>query len=182
MLAPVNQVLADLKQSHWQAQQQFEHLIKIWTEGVGPVVAAQTRPVQLSPQRVLTVATSSAVWSQNLAFERHHILAKLNQSLAQPLADIRFSHSQWYRSRQPRQGGSVVPRPLSTVSSGPQYRLQPLPQVVRDPHLAFKQWSRAVQSRAQALPLCPQCQCPTPAPELDRWSVCALCAARTSLK
>ncbi len=26
--------------------------------------------------------------------------------------------------------------------------------------------------------LCPQCQCPTPPKELDRWSCCALCASK----
>jgi predicted nucleic acid-binding Zn ribbon protein len=28
------------------------------------------------------------------------------------------------------------------------------------------------------LPRCPQCQCPTPPGELERWSVCAVCATQ----
>ena len=179
-LYPLNRVLNDLKQTHWQEQQQFDQLVRTWSEVVGAVVAAQTRPVQLLPQRVLKVATSSSVWSQNLAFERHRILAKLNQKLPQPISDIRFSNSQWYRRTRRQRGQSVVPQALNASSNQGMNRPQPLPQVIRDPHLAFKQWSRTVQSLAQELPLCPKCQCPTPPTELERWSTCALCAARSS--
>ncbi|NEP50291.1 MAG: DUF721 domain-containing protein, partial [Moorea sp. SIO3C2] len=30
----------------------------------------------------------------------------------------------------------------------------------------------------QNLPLCPQCKCPTPPGELQRWDVCGLCAIK----
>ncbi|WP_254567846.1 DUF721 domain-containing protein [Oscillatoria sp. HE19RPO] len=42
----------------------------------------------------------------------------------------------------------------------------------------FQRWAQGVQARSQGLPLCPHCGCPTPPGELDRWSVCALCAAK----
>ncbi|HEY9847521.1 MAG TPA: DUF721 domain-containing protein, partial [Candidatus Caenarcaniphilales bacterium] len=96
---PLNRVLGSLqRQAGWQAQQEFQHLLHCWPEVVGPVVHVQTRPVGITRQRVLRVATSSAVWAQNLAFERHRILEKLNTGLLQPLVDIRFSTSQWYSS------------------------------------------------------------------------------------
>ncbi|AOW99895.1 hypothetical protein BJP34_10915 [Moorena producens PAL-8-15-08-1] len=46
------------------------------------------------------------------------------------------------------------------------------------PEAAFKHWAKMMQMRSQNLPLCPQCQCPTPPGELQRWDVCGLCAIK----
>ena len=35
-----------------------------------------------------------------------------------------------------------------------------------------------MRSRSRQLPLCPECQCPTPTGELHRWQVCSICAAK----
>jgi predicted nucleic acid-binding Zn ribbon protein len=35
-----------------------------------------------------------------------------------------------------------------------------------------------MRSRSQQLPLCPHCQCPTPAGELERWQMCSICATK----
>lgn len=47
-----------------------------------------------------------------------------------------------------------------------------------DAIVAFRQWSAQMKVRSRQLPLCPECQCPAPLGELDRWSVCAICAAK----
>ncbi len=39
-------------------------------------------------------------------------------------------------------------------------------------------WWQQVQDRSSHLPLCGQCQCPTPPGEIDRWGCCALCATK----
>lgn len=39
-------------------------------------------------------------------------------------------------------------------------------------------WWQKIQARSTHLPLCPQCQCPTPPGELDRWQCCSLCATK----
>lgn len=39
-------------------------------------------------------------------------------------------------------------------------------------------WWQQVQARSSHLPLCGQCQCPTPPGEIDRWGCCALCATK----
>jgi len=177
-LQPLNQVLHSLR-THpmWQEQRQFQLLLECWPEIVGSVVGAQTRPLSISRQRVLRVATSSAVWAQNLAFERHLILEKLNQRLSSPLVDIQFSPGQWQQARQARSG---VPA-FGKLPSRPSPRLQratapPRPQ---DSRSAFQQWAKTVQARSQQHPLCPQCRCPTPPQELQRWRTCSLCAVKT---
>lgn len=173
-LEPLPTLLKQLQtRQGWQAQQQFQHLLRSWPEIVGVTVAQQTRPLGISPQGVLRVATSSSVWAQNLSFSRHHILSKLNQWLTPPLRDIHFSAGYWQEDASP----------LALQQYSPTVQLPPRPpaeepQQKRDAHQAFQAWAKAVRLRAQSLPLCPHCGCPTPALELERWSVCSLCAVR----
>lgn len=175
-LQPLNQVLHGLR-THpmWQEQRQFQLLLECWPEIVGPVVEAQTRPLAISRQRVLRVATSSAVWAQNLAFERHLILEKLNQRLSSPLVEIQFSTGQWLQSPSTR---AVKAEALLSQPS-PRLKLAPPPPRPPDSQTAFQQWAKTVQARSQQHPLCPQCRCPTPPAELQRWRTCGLCAVKT---
>ncbi|MGA7933784.1 MAG: hypothetical protein WCA35_09575, partial [Kovacikia sp.] len=62
--------------------------------------------------------------------------------------------------------------------SGQHNPRQKLAQELTDPKLAFQNWAQRVRSRSQNLPLCAHCSCPTPPGELERWEVCALCAAK----
>ncbi|MBX9253547.1 DUF721 domain-containing protein [Desmonostoc muscorum CCALA 125] len=176
-LKSVNDILGILeKQAKWQ-EQPFQCLTKCWPEVVGSVVAAHTRP--LSIQRdVLWVATSSAAWAQNLTFGRTSLLLKLNQKLPTPLVDIRFSTAGWQHSavetkqqqtilshEHPSYVGDRLSRPESTPS-------------IQDANAAFGHWTKIMQARSHGLPLCPQCQSPTPPGELQRWAVCSVCAAK----
>lgn len=178
-MKPLHHVLSDLqKQVGWQTQQQFQVLQQLWAEIVGPVVAAQTRPAAITEQGVLKVATSSSVWAHNLSFERQRILTKLNTHLAKPLTGLYFTTSLW-------QIDPPIPRPDTGL-------IQPFPQPPdpqpppaksptppTDPLVAFQRWSTQIKGRSSQLPLCPQCQCPTPLAEMARWQQCGLCAARS---
>ncbi|MEH1822985.1 MAG: DciA family protein [Nostoc sp.] len=175
-LKSINDILGILeKQAKWQ-EQPFQLLLKFWAEVVGPVVAANTRP--LSIQRdVLSVATSSAAWAQNLTFGRTSLLLKLNKQMPTPLLDIRFSTAGWQnRSVERKQQQSVSP------DEHPSYLGDEIkhPDVTptKDVNEAFGHWTKIMRSRSHGLPLCPQCQSPTPAGELQRWQVCSVCAAK----
>jgi len=178
----LHQVVGALQaQESWQEQRQFRHLLKCWPQIVGPVVEAQTRPVAITKQKVLKVATSSSVWAQNLVFERQRILEKLNTKLLQPLAEIRFSTAQWQNSPASQPGTGFEQLQQNHPSRLPEEygtSLQPAITPARDQNVAFIRWANLVQARSRSLPLCPTCQCPTPPGELQRWAVCALCAAR----
>lgn len=191
---PLNGILHSLEQnqSNWRSRKQFNALILCWPQVVGAVVAAQTRPIALQ-RGTLIVATSNAAWAQNLAFERQILLQKLKQKLKgivlpDELVDIRFSTTHW-ASRSPT--SDVSPLDSAQVWQGhPSYlpphqsrSVQPPPtdqptEPPREPKAAFQQWAAHIQERSRHLPLCPQCQCPTPQGELDRWSMCALCAPK----
>jgi len=167
------------QQPTWQQRQQFQRLLARWPEVVGPVVAAQTRPVALQ-RDWLQVATSSAAWAQNLMFERQRILEKLNAQLPLAIKDIRFSTAHWYNGGAETvtsESQRIWQQHPSRTGAG-SHAPSPGSNEVKDPETAFNHWAERMRSRTQHLPLCPACRCPAPAGELERWSVCSLCAAK----
>jgi len=180
MLKSLNHILATVEnQPQWQGPQEFQRLLQVWSEVVGKAVADQTRPCSIS-RDVLYVAASSSVWVQELKFRRRTILKKLNAHLSTPLTDIHFSTTQWQEISAATWGPNSArlwqehPSRVVETDSLP-ISQNDLPQ---DPKLAFQNWAKQMQARSQSLPLCPECQCPTPPGELDRWNVCGLCAVK----
>lgn len=175
----LNQILGSIQeQSKWE-EQPFRRLVKCWAETVGAAVATHTRPVSIQ-RDVLWVATSSAVWAQELSFGRQRILEKLNAHLPAPLLDIRFSTAGW----QPQNSKPIMLKPAKADvwRDHPSRVLTSLPthnqQQYQHPNEAFSQWAMRMQARSRNLPLCSQCHCPTPEGELQRWGMCAICAAK----
>jgi predicted nucleic acid-binding Zn ribbon protein len=123
------------------------------------------------------VATASSVWAQNLSLQRYSLLKKLNALLSEPLVDIRFSSAQWYNvkpaAKVDRMTQEKHPSTIAPVPSLPE-----LPKTNPTPQEAFQRWAAVIEARSQNLPLCPDCQCPTPPGELERWTVCAHCISK----
>lgn len=187
----IRAILSSLNQGEaWQQQQEFDRLLKSWTEVVGPVVSQHARPLELRDRR-LVVTTSNAVWAQQLRFECPRILAKLNRQLAEPLQEIRFSPARWHQSsvqatellsaRLPCHPSRLSPR-IQNHRPSPQPKSRADDTVPQTAQAAFQRWANRVRSRSQGLPLCPQCFCPTPVGELQHWSVCALCGVKPGVK
>ena len=170
-------------QSTWRNHQRFQQLLACWPDVVGTVVANHARPLGVHRQ-VLQVATATPTWSQSLTFERHRILAKLRDRVGITLTDIRFSPGQWltaHRRDQKRQVNTALLRQHpSFVVVPPQLAKATQDQLTtseHDPKKAYQQWATLIQMRSQQCPRCPQCQCPTPPGELQRWSLCSVCAS-----
>ncbi|MBU7586233.1 MAG: DUF721 domain-containing protein [Nostoc sp. TH1S01] len=176
-LKSVNDILGFLEQqARWQ-EQPLQKVLHCWAEVVGAVAAKHTQPLVIQ-RDVLRVATSSAAWAQNLAFKRQIILLKLNEKLPTPLVDIRFSTAGWQNaSAKPQQLTGSAPEHPSYLGNISNFQRDASP-VQANPQTAFGQWAEKIQVRSHNLPLCPQCQCPTPPGELQRWQVCALCASK----
>ena len=178
----LNQVIGSLENhAGLQQSQEFQCLLRCWPEVVGAAVMAQTRPLAVD-RGVLKVATSSAVWAQQLMFQRRQILAKLNLRLSAPLVDIRFSTAQWHKPLMaepaaPEQTVLWREHPSRVLEKPTGSKIEPQP-AIKEPKAAFQQWAEGIQARTLSLPLCEQCQCPAPPGELQRWGVCALCAAK----
>ncbi|NJM96871.1 MAG: DUF721 domain-containing protein [Phormidesmis sp. RL_2_1] len=172
-------------QASWQTQKQFRLVLTHWPKAVGFAVARKTRPVGIQ-RGTLYVATATAAWAQTLFYERFRVLEKLNRHQHQPLKGIRFSSAQWAQAQSPLRPNSQDirhPSYLGNVPSGPQakadadaeddHAIAPL-----TPIAAFQRWAYAMQHLQTAQVLCPRCHCHCPPGELERWSICAVCAAK----
>ncbi|MBO0348545.1 DUF721 domain-containing protein [Phormidium pseudopriestleyi FRX01] len=178
----LDHILGDLAaQTLGQKQREYQQLIESWAIAVGPKISQHTRPLAVE-RGVLRVATSSAAWAQNLMFERRRILQRLNVGRSEAIADIRFSAKDWSRSdvKCPDLADQEIlwqdhPSRLAQLSPDAE---TPKGSEVENAQGTFDRWAQRVQARSQGLPLCPHCGSPTPPGELDRWSVCALCAPK----
>ncbi len=161
----------------------FYVLRQYWSEAVGLAAFDHTRPLYIR-NHVLWVATSSAVWSQTLTFRRSQILSKLNCHLANPLTDIRFSSAEWENITR-KNKSDTPPDELNDISLADYSPNNQNDLIIKhDPHTpekvqqAFNQWAEKVKQRSQSYLLCPECHCPTPPFELQRWGICSICATK----
>lgn len=184
-LTSLHQVIGVLEaQENWHIRRHFQGVLACWADVVGLAVAAQTRPISIQRQ-VLHVATSSSAWAQNLMFERQRILAKLNGRVSSPLIDIRFSTALWKRPSRSNAATEETSEQIKLWQDHPSRVALPelglsklSTSLSSNPKTAFDAWAKQIQARSRQLPLCPTCRCPTPQGELQRWAVCALCAAK----
>lgn len=160
--------------SRWQASAYFRQLLALWPQLVGPAVAQNSQPRTVY-RGVLQVSVSSAAWAQTLMFERRRILAKLHQQVPATTAmihELRFSTGRW----PPSQLGSPLTKTALTAHPSwvhaPPAVQQPLPSTAA---AAFSQWSQQRRRQLADQGCCPECQCPCPRQELQRWPVCAIC-------
>jgi predicted nucleic acid-binding Zn ribbon protein len=160
--ASLGQVLDQITaKSQWRRGKRLGIILQSWQEIVGQEVARQTQPIGIYGG-VLQVATSSAVWCQELSLQRSPILGKINQLLSRThpqelLRDIRFSTARWQS-----------PHPSSPPV---------LPTAVEPPPSALAAWQRLGQTlKQQRTVKCPRCQSYTTPFDLERWGVCRFCA------
>lgn len=171
MLRSIQPVIHRLERDpRWSQFRLMQTIQRLWPETVGAAVAKQTSPLRIQ-RGTLQVATSTAAWAQNLAFQRQLILAKLNPQISTPLKDIRFLPAEWHRSPASNPGSPPDPRRRtsgqvlrSTLSSPPQ-----------TPEEALERWIKRARQAQQTMTPCPRCGHPCPPEELERWSICGFC-------
>lgn len=149
------------QQPAWQKQQQFRQLLQAWEQIIEPPAAAHCRPYALDRQ-ILWVATANAAWAQNLSLQRSRLLKRLNQLLEEPVKQLRFSPAHWTEKRE-------IAASFSQVSAVTNLESAPYSDE------ALNNFKQAISAKNSAFPECPQCHCPTPPKELERWSVCGFC-------
>ena len=171
-------------QESWQVQRQFRTVLKHWPKSVGFAVAKKTRPTGIQ-RDLLYVATATAAWAQTLSYERYNILKKLNRYQHRPLKGIRFSTAQWAQptrltppAKSHEQHPSYIGH-IPSLSLSQDSHLSNHLSVSQDtPSAAFERWAATLRSMQKTQAVCPQCRCHCPQGELDRWTMCALCAAQ----
>ncbi len=187
-IQPLNGILKGIgSRGEWDEQRQLKRLMGQWEAIVGASVAQHSCPLEVH-NGILQVATSTAVWSQNLSFERRRILKKLNQRAhfkILGLKEIRFSTAQWH-NRPGSSGAVTVDKRLNSYQQQIQWQQhpsrlpppeneQPHPEEAESATQAFDRWSQRRQQQINQVPPCPQCKTPAPEGELQRWGVCAFC-------
>jgi predicted nucleic acid-binding Zn ribbon protein len=171
-LNPINKVLKQiLSQADWQEYQRYQQLVEVWSKVVPSTWLGRTRPLYIK-KKVLWVATANSVWAQQLQLQRRSILTELQQLFE--LTDVRFTTAGW-QSESDAEASQPLPHP-SALPPMPKPNLPPLATIT--PDAAIERWLAIYRGRASYLPLCPQCQSPTPPGELQRWSICAACMAQ----
>lgn len=178
MLKSLNQILRKVENNpQWHGPYAFQRLLQVWPNLVGLAVAQHTRPCSIS-RDVLYVATSSSVWVQELQFKRRVLLKKINACVSLSVTDLRFSTSAWQNVATATRGEKAAllwqehPSLVTETAAPIPKNLPP------DAEVVFENWANSIKERSQDLPLCSQCQCPTPPGELERWGVCGLCVIK----
>jgi len=170
----LEKLIADLeRQPGWERYRLFQQTLQSWSDLVGPNLARVSRPVKID-RNVLYVATSSSVIAQDLTMRRYDLLERIKGHLQADFVDMRFSTAKWRATRPKSPPQEVVdrvepnipPPALNSNLSDP------------NPQIALDRLANIIRQRSRDLPLCPSCQAPTPIAELNRWQVCACCAAR----
>ena len=172
------------KKMNWEKDINYSQVLRqYWADAVGEVAVSHTRPLYVR-NHILWVATSSAVWSQTLTFKRSQILSKLNSHLSHPLTDIRFSSAEWENLMRENKSNTPTEElnDISLADYSPNNQNDLI--IKHDPHTpekvrqAMDNWVKKVKQRSQSYLLCPDCHCPTPPFELQRWGICSICATK----
>lgn len=159
-----------IQQPEWEKYREYSQIIDCWQQVVNSQILKHTKPLY-QERGILYVATSSAVWAQELSLQRFSLLKKLNLCLNSPLKDIRFSPASWHN--QVKQENIIIP---SQEIKQQQLKKENQPQV--DANTAVQNWLNQIKNNSQNLTTCPQCQSFTPQAELSRWGVCRYCIAQ----
>lgn len=172
-----------IQQPSWENYRQFCSVVDCWQEILGEKISRNSRPIGIF-RGVLWIATSNSAWAQNLSMQRYILLKKLNSQLSEPLTDLRFSSAQWHQNIDSNkntlsnnQTTNKQKHPSQIEISADRLNLEKIP-LEDTPKEAFQRWAKINKMRSQNLPLCPQCNCPTPAGEIARWNCCYLCISQ----
>lgn len=176
----LERLLEDLeRQPGWEQYRLYRQTLQSWSTLVGPNLARVSRPVKLV-RNVLYVATSSSVVAQDLTMKRYDLLEQIDRHLQANFVDLRFSPAKWHAhqsrflsTNQARKQAIIQDKVNKNTTS-----LNSHPDSDLNPQTALERLTKVIQQRCRDLPLCPSCQSATPIAELDRWQVCACCAAR----
>jgi predicted nucleic acid-binding Zn ribbon protein len=184
----VEKILAQLEtQPGWEKLREHRQLLQSWEQVVNQQTAQHTRPLYINRQ-ILYIATSSSARAQELSFQRHTLLKRLNQQLTTKIQDLHFSSSQWHQ-QNPEQDTQA----LFTISDRHQTKISPdllvIPKEnerVKDNHLspqdraknAAQRWLKTIEHRSKVTLACPKCNSLISQAELSRWNLCHHCVAQ----
>ncbi len=164
----LDQILQELQKSQtWRKPQEFLAIVEVWTQVAGTQVAKHSQPVRVQ-NGILWIATSSAVWAQQLTYQRDLLRQKLSQALPDlHLVELRFSTSGW----QTKKTIGTATTTKSSAMKRKSFRWPP----TEDVQERFGQVSQVLRWRREQSPPCPRCHQVSHPASLQRWGYCAAC-------
>ncbi|MBL1211216.1 DUF721 domain-containing protein [Geminocystis sp. GBBB08] len=167
----LNQILSQPK---WEKQRRYHELTKLWYQIVNNKVAQHTRPVFLRDD-VLSIATYSSAWAQDLNLQRRSLIIKINRRIESPLKDLYFSSAKWYQNNpiSVDEEDNIKEHPSTII---PESSLNLLP--TDNSQEVLEKWLEIIKKRANTWEICPRCHTNCPKGELKRWHICAVCFQR----
>ncbi|ELS04497.1 putative RNA-binding protein containing Zn ribbon [Xenococcus sp. PCC 7305] len=181
-MLPLDKILSKItQQPEYQEYRQYQQLVKCWRNVVNRQILQNTRPLYFS-REILGIATSSAVWAQELTLQRYSLTKKLNKYLDFEVKDIRFAPARW-NDIIIQDNQDDLPKKLgnsegSAASSPHKVELATNISPSEKANASLQNWLEQVKMRSQTLPFCPNCDSPTPQKELERWNLCCHCMAQ----
>ena len=160
-----------LSQPQWQEQKRYCELKKCWYKIINHKVAQHTRPVSIKNE-VLYIATSNAVWAQELSLQRPNLIRKMNRRLEIPVENLHFASMKWHNNY-------LISANIEDFSQENHPSLvNPSADIAHPcntPQEALEQWLQQIKNRASDWQTCPRCATFCPEGELKRWGVCRIC-------
>lgn len=160
-----------LSQPQWQKQKRFYEVKKYWYQVTNHKVSQHTRPISIHNE-ILYIATSNAVWAQELSLQKRNLLRKLNNHLDEPLKNLHFASAQWHGNHldiSNFEDNSTSSHPSSINLASATVEKTDTPQE------ALEQWFQQIKNRSTDWQPCPRCQTLSPLGELKRWNLCIIC-------
>ena len=168
------------QQPEWQEYNQYQQLVTCWCQVVNRKISQNTRPLYFS-RGIFGIATSSAVWAQELTLQRYSLLKKVNQQLNFEVKDIRFTPARWadniIQDNQVNLAKNLDNQENIAAFAAQQAEFSTETASPKTANESLQNWLEKVKKRSHNLPLCPQCNSPTPQKELERWHLCCHCMA-----
>lgn len=166
-----------IQQPAWQNYRDYCQIRDSWHELVNTQALANSKPLHIE-KTTLYVATSSAVWAQELSLQSYAIARKIQTNLQIEITKVKCSPARWHSLQAPK---------IATNNDEIQLQETNLRQIIEakkntrvkseSPQLIIRQLLEKTNVQSSKT-MCPQCDCPTTQAELARWGVCRHCIAQ----
>ena len=164
-----------LEQPAWKSYRDYRQIASVWDEFVSPQAAKNSKPLHIERDTLL-IATSSAVWAQEIALQSFTIINRINARCGTNLKKIRCSPARWQDLNKAKKTTASNVIPLQEVNLQKALADNKSSQS-KDAKEQVKQLLAKIKTQADNT-ICPQCQTLTSTAELKRWQKCRHCAAQ----
>ncbi len=166
-----------IQQPAWKYYRDYCQIKYSWHELVNSQATENSKPLHIEKD-TLYVATSSAVWAQELSLQSFAISKKIQTHLQIKITKIKFSPARWHslKTRIPPVTNNEIKLQAVNLQQIIEAKKSRSTQSESTQAL-IRQLLEKTKAKSSTL-TCPQCNCLTTQAELTRWQVCRHCIAQ----